>query len=134
LQLKKYGEENSIDLLKNDTFSFSKHEMHLIGLIASGMLDSSGYYIADYGQGAMLMTVKSNRIDNTRTDQHLRILTVFPQLISQFDMNHKKALLNYLKAKKYLASENGSVVTGSRDGNTITAQFDQAGRLTNLKG
>ena len=51
LLLKKYGEDNGIDLLLNNSFDFSKDELHLIGLIASGMFNTSAYYIADYGQG-----------------------------------------------------------------------------------
>jgi hypothetical protein len=134
LQLKKYGEDNEIDLLRNDTFDFSKDELHLVGAIASGMFNSSAYYIADYGQGAMVVTIKSGIVDKARTDNHLRILTVFPQLISLFDMNHKNALVNYLQAKGYVVSDAENMVTGIKNNNTITGQFDELSRLTKLNG
>jgi hypothetical protein len=134
LQLKKYGEDNAIDLLRNDTFDFSKDELHLVGSIASGMFNSSGYYIADYGQGAMVVTIKSSIVDKARTDSHHRMLTVFPQLISQFDMNHKNALKSYLTAKGYSVSETEGTLTGTKNGNTIAGQFDDLSRLTNLNG
>lgn len=134
LQLKAYGETHGIDLLRNDTFDFSQEELHLMGIIASGMFDASGYYIADYGQGAMVVTVKSELIDQHRKDHHYRILTVFPQVISQYDMNHKTALKHYLHAKGYSITEDGETISANRNGDTITATFDHLSRLTNLKG
>ena len=137
LQLKKYGEDNNIDLLKNSTFDFSKDDLHLIGLIASGMFNSSAYYIADYGQGAMVVTVKSDKVDKAFKENplsHLRILTVFPQLVSQFDMNHKLALMNYLQAKGYSTSEEQNKIVGIKGADSITAEFDSSSRLIELNG
>lgn len=134
LQLKKYGEDNEIDFLRQDTFDFSRNDLHLIGLIACGMFNSSGYYIADYGQGAMLATIKSDKVDKARREDHHRILTVFPKLISQFDINHKIALSNYLTFRGYSVTDEGIKLTGIRKGNTITAQFDQQSRLVKLQG
>ena len=133
-QLKKYGEENGIDLLRNSEFDVNDDDLHLIGLIASGMFNSSGYYIADYGQGAMVVTIKSDKVDKIQKDNHKRILTVFPQLISQFEMNHYLALTNYLTAKNYDISENGTKLSASKNGQTITAEFDDQSRLTKLNG
>lgn len=135
LELKKYGKENEIDILRNDTFEFKKEDLHLIGIIASGINNSSGYYICDYGQGAMVVTVKSEKVDRThKKENHHRILTVFPQLISQFEMNHNFALTNYLIAKGYAISENGTKLSATKNGQTITADFDELSRLTKLNG
>ncbi|MCD1116960.1 DUF6882 domain-containing protein [Chryseobacterium turcicum] len=135
LELKKYGEENGIDLLRNDTFDFTKEDLHLIGIIASGINNFSGYYICDYGQGAMVVTIKSEKVDRIhKEDNHHRILTVFPQLISQFEMNHNFALTNYLIAKGYTISENGTKLIMTKNGQTITAEFDELSRLTKLNG
>lgn len=132
LNLKKYGEDNGIDLLRIDTFDFSKEELHLMGLVAAGIFNSTAYYIADYGQGAMVMTIKSDKVDKLRKENHHRILTVFPQLISQFDMNHKRAFTHYLTAKGYDILEENNNVIGTRNGNSITGQFDDFSRLASL--
>lgn len=134
LKLKKYGEDNEIAILKNDTFDFSKEDLHLIGTIASGINNSSAYYICDYGQGAMVVTIKSDKIDAVRKDNHFRILTVFPELISQLEMNHNRALTNYLTDKGYDIAENGAKLTATKNGETITAEFDEQSRLTKLNG
>lgn len=134
LQLKKYGEENGIDLLQNSEFDGNSNDLHLIGLIASGMFDSSAYYIADYGQGAMVVTIKDAKVDNTRKDNHNRILTVIPQLISQFEMNHQNAFINYLTSKGYAISQEPNKIIGVKNGNTIVGQFDELFRLTHING
>mgnify|MGYP000895440048 CR=1 FL=1 len=134
LQLKKYGEENEINLLRNSEFDATINDLHLIGLIASGMFNSSGYYIADYGQGAMVVTIKSEKVDKSREENHLRILTVFPQLISQFEMNHNHALTSYLTDRGYTITENGLKLTATNNEKTITAEFDELARLTKLNG
>lgn len=134
LQLKAYGEENNIPLLSNDNFDFSKEELHIMGMIASGMFGSSAYYIADYGQGAMVVTVKSELVDKHYKDSHHAILTVFPQVMMQYEMNHRLALTHYLNAKGYTITENGQELSGTRNGNTIQATFDELSRLTQLKG
>lgn len=132
--LKKYGEENEIDLLRNSEFDATNNDLHLIGLIASGIFNSSGYYIADYGQGALIVTIKSDKVDKIHKDNHLRILTVFPQLISQFEMRHNLALTNYLTTKGYHISENENDLTATKNGQTIVAKFDDQSRLIKLNG
>lgn len=134
LQLKKYGEDNDIPLLKNDRFDFSAHELHLLGMIAVGMFDADAYYIADYGQGAMLVTITDEKIKQARNDTSLRIPIVFPQLISQFELNHKNALKSYLLAKGFEVTETSTTLQGSKDGKMIRGEFDEQSRLINLKG
>lgn len=134
LRLKAYGEENDIPLLSNDSFDFSKDELHIIGMIASGMFGASGYYIADYGQGAMVVTINSGLVDKHYEGSHHSILTVFPQVITQYEMNHRIALKHYLKAKGYTIIENGQELSGTRNGNILRATFDELSRLTELKG
>jgi len=98
------------------------------------MFNTSGYYIADYGEGAMVVTIQSEKVDKIRQQNHHRIATVFPQLISQFEMNHNLALTNYLIAKDYQISENGTKLVARKNGQTITAEFDELSRLTKLNG
>lgn len=134
LQLKKYGEKNAIELFKNDTFDLSIDKLHLIGIVASGMFNSSSYYVADYGQGAMVVTIKSETIDKQRTQEPYKVLTTFPQLISQFELNHKNAFKSYLIMKGYKLIEDENSVIATQNGNTIVGQFDDLSRLINLKG
>ena len=134
LMLQKYGQDNGIDLLKNNQFNASKTNLHQIGLIALGMFNASGYYLANYGQGTMCVTIKSDKIDNSYENNHYFAMTVFQQLISLFEVNHRNALINYLQAKGYEIKETDNTLTGSKDGKIIKAEFDNLFRLTKLNG
>jgi hypothetical protein len=134
IKLKKYGEDNNIDFLKVDHFEASNIDLHLIGLTASGMLNASGYYIADYGKGAMVFTLKSNVFEKVAKNDHERILTVFPQLISDFDVDHKVALKYYLEEKGYKITSEKNILIGVKGVNKITAEFNKDGLLAKLNG
>ncbi|MBW1653901.1 DUF6882 domain-containing protein [Flavobacterium quisquiliarum] len=135
LLLKQYGEENNIDLLTVGKFDAVPNDLHLIGMIATEMFDGSGYYLGNYGQGTMVVTIKSDLIDNVESEEFSRILTVFPELISTFEIqNHKNAFTNYLSQKGYELTSNGNEVKAEKDGNIINAVFNENNLLTNLNG
>lgn len=133
LALKEYGEKNYISLLTVPQFDAINDDMHLIGSVASGMFGSSGYYIADYGEGAMVVTIESALVDKQKADIfHQRISTIFPQFIMQHEMNHHNSFRCYLLAKGYTVSEEADKISGEKDGQTITAEFDELGRLSKM--
>ena len=134
LKLKEYGEKYGIDLLTNSDFPATSNEVHLIGLIASGMFNASAYFMADYGQGEMLVMLYHHDIAYTKSEDHQNILIVFPQLISLFEMNHRTAFQSYATDKGYVISENGTTLIATKNGQSITAEFDELFRLTSLNG
>jgi hypothetical protein len=133
-QLKTYGEEQEIDLLKHDAVDAEEDDLHIIGAIASGMFDASGYYLADYGPGMMVLTVKSEQIDRLRKNAPARVIHAFTQAISFFEMRHKPAFINYATLKGYTVAEATNTVTISAGAASITATFDELGRLTDVTG
>lgn len=133
LQLKAHGEQYDIPLFKNSTFDAAKNDLHLIGMIASGVFNSSAYYLADYGQGVLLVTLKSAAIDKADKSDAPRVSTVFPEAISFFEMNHRNAFKNYVERKGYSVNTQSNQVIAEKNGAKITATFDEQGRLINLK-
>ncbi|MCC3156217.1 hypothetical protein LJ737_03160 [Hymenobacter sp. 15J16-1T3B] len=133
-QLKTYGEEQEIDLLKHDAVDAEEDDLHLIGSIASGLFDASGYYLADYGQGIMLITLKSELIDQHRKHDVARLLHAFPEAISLYELDHRPAFISYAALKGYTVTEQADAVTASSAAGSLTATFDSLGRLSNLSG
>ena len=131
-QLKQVGEERGIDLLRLPQFKSGKNDLHLIGMIASGMYDASGYYLADYGQGTLLVTIKDERLDQARKEEDQRIVTVIPKLIGMFDMDHRLALTSYLRWKGYAVNDDGRILRALRDQHIVTAEFDAQSRMIAL--
>ena len=102
-------------------------------MMASQLFNSSAYYLANYGQGTMVLTIDSDMIDKSESEEMARISTVFPELISSFDVvNHKTAFANYLAAKGYEITKNGNELTSEKNGNKITAVFNENNLLTKL--
>ncbi|SCY16401.1 hypothetical protein SAMN02927916_1324 [Flavobacterium anhuiense] len=135
LSLKKYGEENNIDLLSVGKFDAVPNDLHLIGMVATTMFNLSGYYLGNYGQGTMVVTLKDDSIDNTESEEFSRILTVFPELISTFEIqNHKNAFNNYLSQKGFELTSNGNEIKAEKNGNVINAVFNDDNLLTSLNG
>ena len=132
-QLKAYGEANTIELLTMPSINTPMNDVHLIGLISTGLFDASAYYVADYGQGAMLFLLKTDKLAAAK-NEHARALTVIPQMISAYEMNHKNAITHYLNAKNYTISHDKNTLTAAKNGNNLIAEFDELGRLTNLNG
>jgi len=132
--LKQLGEEHNIEFLKMPQYKIESVDVHALGFIASGKFGSSAYYAGNYGDGIILMTLKSQSVDELQYNEQARILTVFPQLISTFSVNHKRALKNYLQAKEYIINEKENVIEGKKGNNVIKADFDEMDRLINLSG
>ncbi|MGI4874195.1 MAG: DUF6882 domain-containing protein [Janthinobacterium lividum] len=133
-QLRQYGEANGIALLANPDCEATAGDLHRLGLIAVGFFNASGYYLADYGQGIMLLTLTSPQLEAARRENDYRVFRVFSEVISQFEMRHQPALAAYLQAKGYEVSTNPHTLTATKNGNTVTASFDELGRLTKLGG
>lgn len=172
LSLKQYGEQNGIDLFTVGQFAATQEDLYKIGVIAAGMLNTDGYYLADFGEGIVLVTVKKARIDvknNTQsglfkilpkfigglfnssssqgsdisyTDQQKQnqtdIFANFSEFISNFDVNHYRALKYYLIAKDYQIDTDDlnthSQLTASKGEQKIVAKFDEHSRITSLNG
>lgn len=135
LSLKKYGEENNIELLSIGKFDAVQNDLHLIGMVATTMFNLSGYYLGNYGQGTMVVTIKDDSIDNIESEEFSRIITVFPELISTFEIqNHKNAFSNYLSQKGYELTVNGNEVKAQKNDKVITATFNEKNLLINLNG
>jgi hypothetical protein len=104
-------------------------------MIAVEMFNASGYYLGNYGQGTMILTIKSDVIDKSESEELSRILTVFPELISTFEIqNHKNAFTNYLSQKGYKLTLNGNEIKAEKNENVINTVFNEDNLLTKLNG
>ncbi|RZK91815.1 MAG: hypothetical protein EOO62_33970, partial [Hymenobacter sp.] len=71
-QLRAYGEQHGIELLSVGEFDATAQDLHAIGAIASGLFGASGYYLANYGQGTLVLTLQSELIDQVPKNDFAR--------------------------------------------------------------
>ncbi|QLB12373.1 hypothetical protein EV697_10115 [Bisgaardia hudsonensis] len=136
-EIRAYGKKHKIDELIRVSASLSINDIHTFGLVIIGMMESHGYYIGNFGDGAVLVTVKNENNERHNLESvHTLILSTFPQFISKFKIKaQKKVLKHYLLAKKYrILEETDTHLIGSREGKEIVGIFDEKGRLLQLKG
>ena len=137
-EFRAYGKKYKIDELTKATRELALNDVHSFGLVALGMFEADGYYVGNFGAGALLVTVKdrSLRQASSLEEAHLKILSVYPQFISLFEIKaQKKVLQNYVTAKEYRIIENTETHLIARRGEKeIIGIFDEEDRLTQLKG
>jgi hypothetical protein len=131
IQLKAYGIKNNIPELTEKTISATNNEGHIMASIASGMFKNRFYYAGNYGAGTAFFTIDVSEEDLMKQPES--VLTVFPQLIMTFELNHRKALSFYLKDKAFKVIESNDSLTGVSSKLTVTAQFDEQNRMINLE-
>lgn len=131
VQLKAYGTNHHNLELTEEMIDASVNDGHKIASIASGMFRSRFYYAGNYGAGTAFFTIDVTEDDLMERPES--VLTVFPQLISAFELNHRKALMYYLKDKGFKVTETDDSLTGVSAKITITAHFDEQDCMTNLE-
>lgn len=133
-QLHAYGEQSGLDLLTVGEFDATVNDLHLLGATAVGLCEASGYYLADHGPGILLLAVTSELLNQAPKNDFARIPRVFSQVISSFELRHRPAFRYYLIQKGYAPMETPEAISAAVDAGTLTATFDDLGRLTSLKG
>ncbi len=131
-KLKEIGERKNIDELKNPHFNVDGRFDHQMGMIACGIFESNCYYSANYGKGSLICTIDSPKIPNLKKD-FIKILSIFSQFVAGFEISHKEAFKNYLIDKEYLIKVYNDVISGLNDQTIIRAEFDDLGRMKNIK-
>ena len=134
-QLLGFGNAQQLALFTQPRSALREEDLHTIGLIAAGADESAGYYLGNYGDGILLALIDPGQglpvAANTKPE---RVLTVVPQLISEFELDHRSLLRHYLPAKGFALQESGSQITAKQGASSLTAKFDDEGRLTGLTG
>lgn len=132
-QLKEYGERYNNDFLRYHGFQATEADLHKIGLIASGMFQATGYFIATLSDNTALLLTLYNAYVPNRTKEDLgAIPDIFPAICNLYPMNQRNAFIQYLTAKAIDVTEEDDLVKGTKNDFVFTAKFDPSGRMTDL--
>ncbi len=93
-RLRELGEARGITELTQPNFAATPGIEHRIGMLAAGEFGASSYYSANYGKGTLVVTIDSDQIAKVDPDAVPRVATIFPQLISAIELDHRNALIN----------------------------------------
>jgi hypothetical protein len=132
-RLREIGQRDGMEALTSASFPFVDSYDHKLALLSSGVCDASCYYRADYGSGAMYVTLHSDRLPGIDRDNLVKVPTAFSQLISALRIDHYKVWLNYLIDREFQIAKGDGYVASLRKGQQIRADFDTASRLTGIR-
>ncbi|PJG83578.1 DUF6882 domain-containing protein [Caviibacterium pharyngocola] len=137
-EFRAYGKKRKIGELTRGSLKLAMTDIHSFGLVALGMFGGDGYYVGNFGEGALLVTIREPKSPAalSEEEEHLRILSVYPQFIAMFEIKaQQKVLKNYLSAKKYkFTEETDTHLIARKNGREIIGIFDEKGVLLQLKG
>jgi len=131
-QILDFGKTYHVNEFITPAFAVDKHFPHLLGLVAVGIYDSSFYYCGDFGDGLVLVTVRDRLIDSASTFEGPTPESVFSQFIASFEVNHRRALQEYLSSKGYEVSMDGNILLAADGEDRIEAEFDTLDRVVKL--
>lgn len=135
LLLKQLGERFDISHLTVSQYDSNENELYDLGLIACGMFGQDGYFLADYGQGIMLLTVTfSDEIKEEFEEIGIeREVTVIGEFLEQYEVsNQVDALEAYLRLKGYKVTISDKEILAEADGKFMKIGFNEDNFLTSL--
>lgn len=134
-QLLGFGNAQQLALFTQPRSALREEDLHTIGLIAAGADESAGYYLGNYGEGILLALIDPGHgLPAPAASKPERVLTVVPQLISEFELNHRLLLRHYLEAKGFAVQDEDGQITASQGANRVNAKLDAQGRITAING
>jgi hypothetical protein len=135
LMLKKWGEQKGVPEFMVPSVDLNRADGHVLSMIAAEICRASCYYRDEYEGGAAFILIFDKRIDAQPSFDLTRLSRRFLDLISQYDLNHRNVLLSYLRTKDLSPAEAGPLITATLEtGESLSAEFDTAGKLQSLNG
>ncbi len=134
-ELRDWGSRKGVREFTLPSVDLHKADGHVLSMIASELCNASCYFRDAYEGGSAYLLFFDKRIDAQPSFDLSRLSRRFLDLISRYELNHRKTLLSYLRIKKLLFAETGPAITCELDsGERLSAEFDDAGKLMQLNG
>ncbi len=135
IQLRNWGVTEGIPEFTTPSLDLGRADGNVIALISAEVCKASGYYRDSYEGGAVLLLLFDSIIDSQPPFDRGRLVRRMSDIFSRYDLNHRNALLSYLRLKRLSpAEERDTVNCELESGERLNAEFDAAGRLIMVNG
>ena len=134
-QLKDWGAREGLHEFTRPSMDLDRADGHFLSMIAGEICGASCYFRDAYEGGAAFVLLFDKRIEAQPSFDLSRLSRRFLDLITRYELNHRNALLSYLRIKGLSPTEAGGLITGTLDtGESLSVGFDQDGRLQSFNG
>lgn len=128
--MRRLGEQMKIPELTTPQLPGGDATAMILSLTASGMFDAHAFYRLATARAGVFMLIGGSNFPGNDVTPAVRIPTVMPQVLQRFPMNHRRALLGYLKYYDLTAEADGSdMIIQNGAGPVLLARFDGMDRL-----
>ncbi len=131
--LRDWGLREGVQEFTRPSVDLDKADGHVLSMIASGISRASCYHRDAYEGGSAFLLLYDKLIDAQPFFDLQRLTHRYLDLISRYDVDHRKTLLSYLRIRGLPFSDKGLIIATELDtGERLGAEFDASGRLTKL--
>jgi hypothetical protein len=135
LLVRNWGEQEGVLEFTVPSVDLNRTDGHVLSMIAAEICRASCYYHDLYEGGAAFFLLFDKRIDAQPSFDLSRLSRRFLDLISQYELNHRNALLSYFRTKGLSLADTGPLIAATLEtGESLSAEFDNTGRLISLNG
>lgn len=132
--LKQIGENREIEFLIERKTEVDEMFPSKIGVACAGLFNCSTFYLCDYGEGILVITISDKRIPPIDNKNLAKIVECFNSMIYKYTVNHRKAFKHYLLDRVTNFEETGTdKIQAEKDGISLVATFDETDRLVKLE-
>ena len=134
-ELQRLGKQDGIGEFTQPSLALETANGHVLAMIASGICSTAAYYRGPYEGGAVFLLIQAGAFERNIPSPGARIAFVFSELIMKFELDHRKAFLGYMEYYRMrVAGDDARMTAEAPNGERLTAEFDQMGRLIQIKG
>jgi len=133
-QVRKVGEEKGIAEFTEPSFSLEQADGHALSMVVAGIKGNCCYYRGPYEGGAVFFLVMGLPATLFEPVPAERVLRVIPEVLSNFSVDHRVMATSFLKSQGFNLTEAGQQIAAERNKSTISLDFDEQARITNIGG
>jgi len=133
--LKAWGAREAVPEFTVPSLDLNRADGTMLSLIALSVCAASGYYRDDYDGGTLFILLFGANSGQQLQFDRTALIGAMRDLVSRYDLDHRKTLLSYFKIKNLPCSDSGDTMNAElAGGERLIALFDPAGRVITLNG
>jgi hypothetical protein len=133
LQMKEWGAKAGIPEFTAPSVDLEKANGHILSLIASEVCAASCYYQDAYDGGASFLLLFGKELERQPSFDAAGLVRQFSDLIALNELNHRNALLSYLRLKGLPYTDQGSILKFELESaEQMSAEFGSDGVLISI--
>jgi len=130
-KIKEIGEKYNISEFTTPNFGIDFDDSHMISMVASSLLDSDAYYVANFEDLNVFVMIKSSLIIEDNSAERFRL--TFNSFNKNFTICSRIAFEGYSKLKGYEYKDRDEFSLAKIGDNRVIAGFSEKGVLTHIQ-